>query len=196
VRTTQRSKITCRRCDTHTTNAARGLCHNCYANLLQSQSRLDAYPPSRIDRQGQVKELRDQGLTNEQIANRLGISKNAVALAARRSGAATPRPEAVFASRVPAPPEPGPCAQAPEGLFDISFGSHREVSRDGRLSRWIAPQVEDAFAYCARCPLATREWCVQEATLPHLSGVHIIAGGTVWVGGRPVWTLDDHEVAS
>jgi hypothetical protein len=38
-----------------------------------------------------------------------------------------------------------------------------------------------------------QRWCVDVATVPHRSGVTIIAGGKLWVKGRVVWDVARQE---
>jgi hypothetical protein len=63
------------------------------------------------------------------------------------------------------------------------------------MPQHVAAQFEVALRYCADCPLAVREWCVNEATLPQTSRASIIAGGKVFSQGRVIWDLDKQAAA-
>jgi hypothetical protein len=103
------------------------------------------------------------------------------------------------------PPPPGEpaCRDASPLLFDINPSDAAAISRANSLGKPInatlAYRLEPALRYCARCPLAVREWCDRDATKPTVSGVAIIAGGRVYSRGVVVWDLGkqaDRELAA
>jgi hypothetical protein len=102
---------------------------------------------------------------------------------------------------IPPPPTEVPCKGVTPALFDIggdwSHGYNLVESRGNagrRVTSRFRTQVAVALSYCATCPLATRQWCL-DAVAPQTSWYTGVAGGIVWAGGRPVWTIADQERA-
>lgn len=175
---------------------ARNLCDMCHDRAWRT-GRLDDYAPTKVDRMAQVRPLYEAGMPVADIAQQLGCSNYAVHAVVKRLRNENIAPSSVWESlTVPPAPDTVACTDAPPGLFDLYFhgGPGRtSVVRDGRLLQTYATQIEAAFRYCARCPLATRAWCRDEAVRPKQSHANIIAGGEVWVSGRRVWSIDEHD---
>ena len=102
---------------------------------------------------------------------------------------------------VPPPPAEAACKDADSWLFDLDYYGGVNIMRRDQAAPNAAyrPRLGVALRYCATCPLATREWCV-ETVRPARSGFSGVAGGVVWSGGRRVWDVDrqqrlegDHE---
>ncbi len=100
---------------------------------------------------------------------------------------------------VPAPPGPPACEGAYPGLFDVDWRAGAVITRAATtgkpMPQHIEAQFDVALRYCAECPLAVREWCVNEATLPRQGRASIIAGGKVFSQGRVIWDLDRQAAA-
>jgi hypothetical protein len=88
----------------------------------------------------------------------------------------------------PPPAEPR-CTGRPD-LF-VDWLSTPGVMRNGHPTEWAQPYIRGALQICAQCPV--QRWCVDVATVPHRSGVTIIAGGKLWVKGRVVWDVARQE---
>ena len=97
---------------------------------------------------------------------------------------------------VPPPPAEAACKGASPYLFELRTATYNGTGinvmkhRDGdeSVSPRFESQVTVALGYCATCPLATRQWCL-DTVRPregHFSG---IAGGAVFSNGRRVWDL-------
>jgi hypothetical protein len=93
---------------------------------------------------------------------------------------------------VPPAPDATPCTGADPWLFEIDYHSGVNViRRDGTgPSAGYAERIGVALRYCETCPLASREWCVDAAVKPQLSGFSGVAGAAVWSNGRRVWDIE------
>ena len=187
---------TCARCERTVPIKGRGLCSPCYGWAVRSGA-VDNYPRTVQNRADDVAQRVDDGWSDERIADDLGMTLNAVKLVRQR---VRPSERAGGGSAwerlyVAPPPDDVPCASALPWLFDIDASPYSQIItwRAG-APRHPAPHVRDrlriALRYCADCPLATREWCVSSVR-PQESKATIVAGGVVWVGGRPSWTVED-----
>ena len=98
------------------------------------------------------------------------------------------------AAYVPPAPDRVPCKGADPALFDLALDGEHLIHDRGtrRVTYAFQSQVAVALSYCATCPLATRQWCL-ETVRPRESGANTIAGGIAWVGGKPRWDLADQE---
>lgn len=166
----------CLRCHKTRPHHGRGLCVNCY-DLAQQSGTLGTWPSRRRSTMPAVAELVNEGLNRRQIADRLGMSLNAVDLARKRAAAAgLIKPRRDTGPRA-LPAEPTPCADADPALFTITSAN------GGGMSRQERDQVMDALSYCERCPLASREWCL-DVVAPAGSRFSGVVGGQVWIKGH------------
>jgi hypothetical protein len=187
--------VTCLNCPS-TVIHGRGLCWQHYRRATLNGT-IESYKPQGVNRVREVTDLRAAGLSQSQVAERLGVSKNAVQMVERRHrGAGVPDRSVWEKFYVGPPPAPAACAGADPQLFDIypSGGNHVVLTRPPRVAPTIARQVGDALSYCATCPLATQAWCL-DTVRPRDSGASIVAGGIVWSKGRPVWSVEDEARA-
>jgi hypothetical protein len=185
----------CLVCHTVRRIRARGLCDMCHDRAWRT-GRIEEHAPTKVDRMGQVRPLWEADMPAKDIAAALGCSRDAVDACVKRLRVeGTVQPSGVWEQlHVPEPPERPACTEADPALFDIAFLPHGRTSvvRNGKLLGNYAVQIEAAFRYCAACPV--REWCRDEAVRPKQSHANIITGGEVWVSGRRVWSLDEHDV--
>lgn len=99
------------------------------------------------------------------------------------------------AAYVPPAPDRVPCKGVDPAYFDLALnGEHliNTLSSVRRITYAFQTQVGVALSYCAQCPLATREWCV-ETVRPRESRANVVAGGVCWVNGRGVWDIAAQE---
>lgn len=182
---------TCRRCKNRCPRGkARGICSTCH-ETLRTSGRLDEFPVLRPDTQGRVRPLLAQGMAPAQIARELGITRNAAFCAVRaiRRKEGTHDVNGIERLYVSPPPAEPECTGRPD-LF-VDWLTTPGVMRNGHPTEWAQLYVREALRICARCPV--QQWCVDVATVPHRSGVTIIAGGKLWVKGRVVWDVARQE---
>lgn len=193
-----RPQITCLHCKQDRKHHGRGLCHPCW-QTLNRQGGIEQYAITRPNRVAEIAAMTEAGHTREEIAEHFGMSTNAVGIVQRRR---TRVPDSTWEKLdVPPPPAPAPCTGAASWLF-LSYehraGEHLIVpprgDRPRRINETFRQQVEGAFDFCIACPLATREWCANQAVRVKASQFTGVAGGALYSRGKPVWTLDDdHE---
>lgn len=184
----------CLRCKQIRRMHGRGLCASCYESETNA-GRIDTWALERQSTQEVIAEHLNSGMTYRELGDMLGMTREAVKSAAVRLKAKAPKSDAVDmvqAINVEDPPERPACAGSNPSLFDI-YTNRSIFDPDGRPATWVATQVNDALAYCARCPLATRTWCVDVAVTPQAVEASIIAGGVVWVRGVNRWDIERND---
>jgi len=179
-----RSRGVCVECHRDMVMYGRGLCTTCY-DRAKTAGRLAEYPPMHVNRRASVAALVDEGLvTPKAVADRLGITRNAAFMALsklRHEGYGVPSQQQTppWLRLVPAPPTDVPCTG--EAMDFDGLKPHE-------LTPARNPAVADALSFCAGCPLATRQWCLDVMDPRGLGDEwQGVAGGIVWSHGRVVY---------
>lgn len=188
----------CVLCERTRPHYSRGLCAGCWDHENR-RGALDDYPAARENRWPEIEPLLAAGWSHRRIARHLGMATGSISKAQARATVKKQRMDTPPAQSgaswerlyVPPPPSGEPeCAGLPPAVFDVPQPS---IRKDGPTAEF-AYQLGVAFGACAECPLRGLDgWCVQTAVMPHRSGASIIAGGYVFVNGRRVWSLEQHE---
>ena len=191
---TRTRTITCARCKQTRLHQSRGLCHTCWMRAKNTGT-LGDYPQLKVDRVTQVEPFYGKGLTARQIATEIGCTVDAVegamrTIRQRMRARGETGPSWDSFKVTPPPSEPACAGYAPDVFTELQHGVNRQLMRDGVPSTGVVTQLDVAFSMCAACPV--RDWCVDEAVLPHMSHATIIAGGALWIRGVRTWTVEDH----
>lgn len=155
--------IDCAVCHRSLTHKARGLCSNCYQREA-AEGRLDRYGPGRPNRRAEIAALLAEGLDTRTIAERLGVTVNAVHCANRDAR----RAEARRAART-IPTLDWHANAACAGLAVAGYDPwHPETSSRTANTALVA----EAVAICRTCPVATDclRWALDNPSLAH--GIH------------------------